>query len=120
MKTKKKKAKISDVTRLRSAVRKVWSWSSVRRDTLTAARLRLGVYRCAICKRETPTQEIKVDHIVPFAPIQGLNNLADWGAALVRMFDPNNHQAVCEVPCHKTKTATENSARRIYKRSGKS
>ncbi len=117
---KKKKAKVSDITRLRSAVRKVWSWSQVRRETLTAARLRIGIYRCAGCGRETPTQEIKVDHIVPFAPIQGLNNLIDWGAALVRMFDPSNHQCLCEVPCHKIKTATENSQRRTYKRSGKS
>lgn len=116
----KKKSKVSDMTRLRSAVRKVWQWSIVRREALAKARLSKGIYRCNSCEREdVRAQEIKVDHIEPFAPLHGLKNLADWGDALVRLFDPDNHQALCE-SCHDIKTQIENLARKNYRKSGSS
>ena len=115
---KTKKAKVSDISRLRSSVRKAWMWSVVRRECLSKARIRLGVYLCASCAEETPAKEIKVDHIIPFAPVQGLNNLEDWGEALVRLYDPDNHQALCTL-CHTLKTKEENLQRRIYKKYGR-
>lgn len=101
-------------SRLRSAIRQVWLWSDVHKEACTKGRTRRGVYLCNFCKRDTPAKEKRVDHIDPFTPIEGFKSLLDWGPALVRMFDPNNHQILC-VECHLKKTKEENLRRRKYR-----
>ncbi len=106
-----------DLTRLRSAIRRVWSWSEVHKSTKAAARIERGIYRCNLCKNEFGPTDIRVDHIDPFTPLEGFKTLTDWGPALVRMFDPNNHQVLC-ILCHSLKTKEENLQRKTLRKSG--
>lgn len=108
MKTKKR---IPDTTRLRSAIRKVWLWSDVHKNAKARARVARGVYQCEGCQELTGAQDVHVDHIEPFTPIEGFNSLRDWGPGLERMFDLDNHQVLCK-PCHSEKTRRENLARK--------
>jgi 5-methylcytosine-specific restriction endonuclease McrA len=66
---------------------------------------------CDGCGSEVKAKEKQVDHIDPFTPLTGFKSLEDWGPALVRMFDLNNHQILCET-CHQIKTEQENLERK--------
>ena len=91
-------------TRIRSALRKIWSWSSDRKKVSDAARIRKGWYVCAECGEEV--KKIDIDHIDPVGPTPGSRVAPEgytWDEFMSRLFcDIENLRAVCK-PCHKAK-----------------
>lgn len=99
-------------TQIRSALRRVWSWSSHRREALSSARVAYGKYKCAECGKLAGPKDVAVDHINPcgsFSP--DLSDLGPWASRL--FFGPL--QVLCKEPCHKAKTARERADRKLKK-----
>jgi 5-methylcytosine-specific restriction endonuclease McrA len=103
---------------IRAALRKVWLWSPIHGEAQAKARIRRGVYVCNVCATEVGPKDKNVDHIEPVTPLQGFKSLEEWGPALQRMFDPENHQILC-LSCHKLKTSDENLQRKKLKQLNK-
>jgi len=75
----------------------------------SAARISRGVYRCASCKEEFGVKHVQVDHIEPVVNVS--DGFTGWDNFIKRLFvDAKDLQVLCK-PCHKTKTAKENSGR---------
>lgn len=93
--------------RIRSALRKVWAGSEMRRDALAKARIRRGVYVCARCGGEFGRNEISVDHVTALGPSPGSRNddgTATWDALVERMFcDADELRVLCN-ECHGART----------------
>lgn len=88
---------LSDLIKIRSAVRRVWSFSYPRRLVVARAKTKDGFAKCEKCKRIVP--KITVDHIEPIGKLEG-----DW---IERMFVPSNKlQALCS-ECHRGKTKVD-------------
>jgi hypothetical protein len=93
-------------TKLRSAIRLIWSRSVERRAILKAATIddpeNGKGFNCPICGRDWPIQMAEVDHEPP------LGTLTDYmlvGSFIHRMFF-GPQRAVCKI-CHKKKTAEQ-------------
>ena len=83
----------------------------MRAAALTKARIRRGVYKCAICGKEVKKSQIALDHINPVVPITGWD---DWNGFINRLFCAvTDLQVICKDPCHALKTKYENAARRL-------
>jgi 5-methylcytosine-specific restriction endonuclease McrA len=67
-------------------------------------------YKCASCKKEYPTKEVQVDHIVPVvSPLEGFSS---WDTVINNLYcDRTNLQVLC-VTCHSKKTKQENEERK--------
>lgn len=90
-------------TKLRSAIRLIWSRSTERRSVIKAATIKdpeLGGngFTCPICDRDWPIQMAEVDHIMPIGVLE-LDHLTEW---VKKMFYSPQH-AICKL-CHRTKT----------------
>lgn len=101
-------AKASLKSQIRSALRRLWLWSDLRRDALGRARVSRGVYRCHYCKGLVGPKMIDIDHIIPATPKGGINVPTDWGIFIERLLfcDPSNLVGACK-ECHKAKTKEE-------------
>lgn len=89
--------------RIRSAIRKIWAWSSeARKAVKNRSRANLGGYKCDMCDKFS--KKIEIDHIDPVGPIPGSRNARDdytWDEFIIRLFcDEDNLRALCK-PCHK-------------------
>lgn len=103
-------------TKLRSALRLIWSRSAERRAILKAVQYPAGrtthyyAFKCPICNVEYPLQMAEVDHEPPIGVLtfdqntylQDRDNLAFWTYKL--FFGPQ--RAICKL-CHKQKTALQ-------------
>lgn len=92
-------------TKLRSAIRLIWSRSKERREILKAASIKTSmgfVFICPVCQREWPIQMAEVDHE---PPIGTLTNWRDVNNFIQKMFF-GPQRAICKL-CHKTKTAQQ-------------
>jgi len=103
MKKKVKKEKIdglsgSDIARIRSAIRQVWSWSHPKKLSLKRAFWHKdGFPRCEKCKSKVP--KVYIDHIEPVGDLDG--------GFIARLFVPSKGlQALCK-KCHNEKTNQE-------------
>ncbi len=101
-----KKAKTLE-TKLRSAIRLIWSRSKERREILKAATIKdpeLGGngFECPICKHEWPLAMAEVDHE---PPIGTLESWKDTVTFIDKMFF-GPQRAICKL-CHKIKTAQQ-------------
>lgn len=98
---------------IRSALRRVWLYSPMRRDAMAKARESRGIYRCSKCFKCVGPKEIDIDHVIPATPPQGIENPSDWGTFIERLLycDPSNLVGVCK-PCHKMKTSEERRERK--------
>jgi hypothetical protein len=96
-----KKAKTLE-TKLRSAIRLIWSRSTERRAVLKAASVKyedgLG-FHCPLCARNWPIQMAEIDHVEPIGP---LTSWKDTSGFIARMFF-STQRAICKL-CHKKKT----------------
>lgn len=101
-----KKAKTLE-TKLRSALRLIWSRSAERRAIIKAATCDCAVldykhFHCLICKQAWPLQMAEVDHEPP------IGTLVSWRDTVVFLekmfFGPQ--RAICKI-CHKKKTAEQ-------------
>lgn len=95
-------------TKLRSAIRLIWSRSAERRAILKAATRpsekdnKTPVFLCPVCNEVWPVQMAEVDHEPP------LGAFDDWHAVegfIDRMFF-GPQRAICKL-CHKIKTAQQ-------------
>jgi 5-methylcytosine-specific restriction endonuclease McrA len=120
VKTKRKRPPLK--TAIRSALRRVWSWSDERKAALAAARVARGKYKCVECKELFGPKAVDVDHIVSATPDEGINKPSDFGQLIARMlyarddesFTPitvGQLQVMCK-PCHKLKTSKERQTRK--------
>jgi 5-methylcytosine-specific restriction endonuclease McrA len=98
-------------TRIRSALRKLWLWSPMRRNALAKARIGRGLYECSDCKNIFSRQDIAVDHTIPVTPISGFDT---WDEFIQRLFcSPEGLKVLCSL-CHSLKTKEENVRRRSF------
>lgn len=98
-----------DVAKIRSAIRKVWSWSWPKKLCTNRAVGKDGFSRCELCKKKTP--KVFIDHITPVGEVDG--------GFISRLFCPSSGlQALCK-KCHQTKTNAENRERRLQERLAK-
>lgn len=96
-----------DIKKLRTAIRKVWSWSRARKLCIERATGKDGFPRCEKCKKKVP--KVFPDHIIPCGEL-------DEGY-IKRMFVSSNRlQALCQ-KCHRIKTNEENAFRRLLNKS---
>lgn len=106
---KRKKPAYNLKSAIRSALRKVWRWSPMRRQALADARVGYGRYRCAQCKDTFGPKFIAVDHKIAATPDE-----ADWtwDAFIARLFCPaDGLQILCDF-CHERKTKQEREAKK--------
>jgi hypothetical protein len=99
-------------TKLRSAIRLIWSRSKERRDILKLASYKKEfgleteyseqVFKCPLCKRELHIQMAEVDHE---PPIGTLESWKDTSKFIEKMFF-GPQRAICKL-CHKKKTAAQ-------------
>lgn len=58
-------------------------------------------YKCNACKKEYPSKQIQIDHVVP------IGKCGTWDEFISRLFcEQDNLQALC-LTCHKKKTKQE-------------
>jgi len=102
-----KKAKTLE-TKLRSAIRLIWSRSAERRAILKAATVEAEditgnkEFNCPICSRRWPIQMAEVDHEPPLGTLISWREVASF---IDRMFF-GPQRAICKI-CHKKKTAEQ-------------
>lgn len=90
-------------TKLRSAIRLIWSRSTERRAILKDATLDVDgmkAFICPLCRKTWPIQMAEVDHE---PPIGSLISWRDVESFIDKMFY-GPQRAVCKI-CHKKKTA---------------
>lgn len=76
----------------------------------TDARLRRGIYKCALCLKETRAKDIFLDHIEPV--VDPKTGFVDYNTYIARLFVPKEgFQAICR-ECHDKKTLAENMQRK--------
>lgn len=106
-----KKAKTLE-TKLRSAIRLIWSRSAERREILKNVATRphptngAKYFRCPICLTDWPIQMAEVDHE---PPIGTLVSWRDTVTFIDKMFY-GPQRAICKL-CHKKKTAAQRRKR---------
>lgn len=94
-------------TKLRSAIRLIWSRSKERREILKAAIIKdpeLGGngFECPICKHEWPIQMAEVDHEPPIGALVNYKQASEFIEKV--FFGPQ--RAICKL-CHKKKTSAQ-------------
>lgn len=99
-------------SRLRSAIRREWLYSELRKLTLARARKSRGVYSCEKCSKLVGPKEIEVNHKQQCTPENGLNTGVDWGIFIDRLLycTLDQVEAICS-ECHKQVTDVERSER---------
>lgn len=92
-------------TKLRSAIRLIWSRSKERREILKASAVRFQNgpgFECPLCNVHWPIQMAEVDHEPPIGPLVSWKDTANFIEKM--FFGPQ--RAVCKL-CHKKKTASQ-------------
>ena len=113
MKPKKKyKPKLN--SQIRSALRRLWSWSDERKEALNNARITRGVYTCAICKQAYMRKDVQVDHIEEC----GTCDTGHYDEFIARLFCPPEQLRILCTDCH-TEVTNEQKARRAEERKKK-
>ena len=108
-------------SQIRSALRRVWLYSPMRRDAQARARVSRGIYKCAECESLVGPKNIDVDHVVQATPPEGINKPRDWGVFIERLLymDPvKGLRCLCK-PCHKKKTYEERHGKATVKKKTK-
>jgi hypothetical protein len=91
-------------TKLRSAIRLIWSRSKERREILKHETLDMAykAFRCPICDKIWPIQMAEVDHEPPIGTLESWKDTAKFIEKM--FFGPQ--RAICKL-CHKKKTAEQ-------------
>ena len=89
-------------TKLRSAIRLIWSRSKERREIIKEVVTQEGLFICPICQKEMYIQMAEVDHE---PPIGTLESWKDTSKFIEKMFF-GPQRAICKL-CHKKKTAAQ-------------
>jgi 5-methylcytosine-specific restriction endonuclease McrA len=103
-------------TQIRSALRRIWMYSSLRRQVLARARKARGIYQCEQCLKFVTNKEIEVDHIVSATPPEGIID-NDWGPFIKRLlYVPLDGLIALCTTCHEAKTAIDREASKKAKK----
>jgi 5-methylcytosine-specific restriction endonuclease McrA len=100
---------------IRSAARKIWMWSPMRREAIVKARVSGTPYKvkcatCSVTMRESVKPSLfAVDHIVPAS--EPANSILSFDDFFERLFQPASALQVLCNACHTKKTADENMSR---------
>ena len=93
-------------TKLRSAIRLIWSRSAERRAILKAATIddpeNGKGFSCPVCNRDWPIQMAEVDHEPPIGTLESWRDTVNF---IDKMFY-GPQRAICKL-CHKKKTAQQ-------------
>lgn len=92
-------------TKLRSAIRLIWSRSKERREILKKVTLE-GYFKCPICTISWPIQLAEVDHEPPLGTFDDWHKVEDY---INRMFF-GPQRAICKL-CHRRKTNEQRKTR---------
>ncbi len=112
----KKKSKTSVLSKCRSALRKIWLYSELRKNALARARKARGMYQCEKCYTFCTRHEIEADHVIPATQPEGLRSLRDLGEFAERLLGVPLEGIMCLcVQCHSAKTIEDNKLRKIVK-----
>lgn len=93
------KTKAQFMGQFRSAIRKIWLFSAIRREALKRAKIAPGRYQCAHCKESFKSTEIEVNH--KGDGCGSLREFEDFSPFISRMFseDLDGLEVLCK-PCH--------------------
>lgn len=83
-----------------SAIRKVWSWSHMRRKAVKRATNEDGFIVCELCSKVVPKGH--VDHIIPVGSLES-------EGFFQRLNVPSDGLRVLCPPCHRAKTKADKS-----------
>lgn len=107
---------------IKGSLRRVFSRSELRRQALDKVAIehtderRPRVTRwayCEVCGSVVPAYTLVVDHKVPVVPLDSFMREMAIDDIIDRLWcDPDNLQAICEVPCHLEKTKRERIERK--------
>lgn len=105
-------SKIPLKTRLRSAIRREWLYSTLRQSALKAARVGYGKYICAKCANIFGPKQVDVDHIVQCTPKDvnpDENPIEYWGTFIKNLLycGEDGLAVLCKEKCHAEKTKLE-------------
>lgn len=94
-------------TKLRSAIRLIWSRSAERRAIIAAVKERIDnfdhdTFACPVCGMHYPIQMAEVDHEPPIGTLESWKDTAKF---IEKMFY-GPQRAICKI-CHKKKTAEQ-------------
>lgn len=96
------KTKAEFFGKFRSAVRKIWMYSAIRRAALNKQKVAPNRYLCEICKKIYKGNEVEVNHKDPCG---SLTCFEDFTPFISKMFneDLNNYEILCK-ECHQVIT----------------
>jgi hypothetical protein len=98
-------------TKLRSAIRLIWSRSPERREIIRQAQYTIDgikMFTCpGTCKKAWPIQMAEVDHIEPVGVLE-LDHLTEW----VKKMFYSPQRVICKL-CHRKKTAQDRKKMRM-------
>ena len=100
------KTKAQFFGQFRSAIRKIWLFSAIRREAVKRAKVAPNQYLCAHCNNPFKSNEIEVNHKIPAG---SLREFEDFSPFIEKMFqeDLNKLEVLCK-PCHKMFTYKKN------------
>ena len=118
------KAKIPLKTRLRSAIRREWLYSELRRMALAVARVGYGKYKCGSCGEIFGPKQVDVDHKKQCTPKDVTAEQSPkmfWGQLIENMHycGLDGVWVLCKEKCHAAKTKAERLIKRKVKRKKK-
>lgn len=93
------KTKAQFFGQFRSAIRKIWLFSAIRREAVKRAKVAPNQYLCAQCNLPFKSNEIEVNHKNPCG---SLREFEDFSPFISAMFQENidELEVLCK-PCHK-------------------
>jgi len=102
---------------IRSALRRVWLYSELRKLAMGKARVSRGVYRCNACKKLFGPKMMDYDHVIKCTPHDGIRVPEDWGIFIKNLLFCGLEGIVgmCK-PCHQVKTNLEKNESRTLKK----
>jgi 5-methylcytosine-specific restriction endonuclease McrA len=123
----KKAKKYNHKSMLRSAARKIWMWSPMRKEAIKNARVGNGCVGCASCglkmkeagvsvfdekkQKTVKKKEYAVDHTIPAS--EPAASIHSWDNFYLRLFEcPVSELKILCHQCHGVKTASENVERK--------
>ena len=83
-----------------------------RNESLKAAKIERGIYKCANCELPHARKNVQIDHTVPVVPLEVTMDTQTWDSYIERMFcQRESYQILC-TGCHDMKTQMEVQTRK--------
>lgn len=96
------KTKAQFFGQFRSAIRKIWLFSAIRREAVKRAKVAPNQYLCKHCKECFKSNEIEVNHINAAGSLREFEDFSPFISAMFQE-DLDKLEVLCK-PCHKKHT----------------